>query len=165
MRFFPRARALIAVLVGVVTAALLLTAGPAAATPADTAAAPAAVPSSLSEAALAGMADCPSSWVCIWADTNFGGGTPGKWQDDEDNYGNWKHSTCTRSNGFWSNCASSVYNHGEHCNVAFYDAPNGGGASLPLRKGSFLAFLTDNRMSDGTVANDRFESHRWFQCA
>jgi peptidase inhibitor family I36 len=156
MRFFPRARALIAVLAGVVTAALLFAAGPAAA-------APAAVTSSLSEAALAGMADCPSSWVCIWADTNFGG-TPGKWQDNEDNYGDWAHSTCSRSNGRWSNCASSVYNHGEHCNVAFYDAPGYGGANLPLRKGSYLAYLTDNRMSDGTVANDRFESHRWFQC-
>jgi hypothetical protein len=111
--------------------------------------------------AAAGRADCPSSWFCVWVDVDFVGG-PGKWQGNESNYTNWLHGGCgVRSLWTWDNCASSVFNNGQSCNLTFYDGINFAGAWYNLPRGSFLAFMTQDLMSDQANANDRISSHKW----
>lgn len=107
----------------------------------------------------AAMSDCPSSYFCVWVNSDFNDG-PGKWQNNEGNYANWPHGTCQTGN--WGNCASSVYNHGNSCRVSFYDGVNGTGAFyFALPRGSFLANLALDHWSDGSSPNDKISSHQW----
>jgi hypothetical protein len=164
MRLFPRGRGVVTA--GIAIAALLFNAGPAGATPvAEPAGGSSGAASVSAPAAATGLADCLLGRVCVWVNTDFSDG-PGQWEDNESDYTRYSHPSCgDRASKTWNNCASSVYNHGAHCNIVFYDGTGMTGATLPLRKGSYLANLTQNDMSDGNPANDRFGSHRWFQCA
>jgi hypothetical protein len=109
----------------------------------------------------AGRADCPASNFCAWDNYNFSGG-PGEWSGNASNYTSWAHSGCGLTSLWtWDNCASSVYNHGDNCNLTFYDGINYTGAYYNLPRGSYLARMTQDRMSDGGNANDRISSHRW----
>lgn len=109
----------------------------------------------------AGMADCPASNFCAWDNYNFSGG-PGEWSGNAPNYTFWPHSGCGFTSLYtWDNCASSVYNHGTSCNLTFYDGINYTGAHYNLPRGSYLARMTLDKMSDGGSANDRISSHRW----
>lgn len=112
-------------------------------------------------AALAGMSDCPLSWFCVWNNTNFSDG-PGKWQNNEWRYTNWRHDSCP--NKSWNDCASSLYNHGQSCKVTFYENIDFGPGAFfyQLPRGSYLANLALDKWSDGTSPNNKISSHQWF---
>jgi peptidase inhibitor family I36 len=112
-----------------------------------------------SAAVIQAMADCPSSYFCVWKNSDFNDG-PGKWQNAENNYGSWSHASC--AGGTWNNCASSVYNHGNSYKVSFFDGTNQTGAFFyRLPAASYLANLALNTWSDGTSPNDKISSHNW----
>ena len=126
-------------------------------------AAPAATSSSAAASILAaaGRSACQSGNFCAWDNYEFSGG-PGQWYGNASNYTRWGHSGCGLASLWtWDNCASSVFNNGNNCNLTFYDGINYTGASYNLPRGSYLARMTLDRMSDGQSANDRISSHRW----
>jgi hypothetical protein len=109
----------------------------------------------------AAMSACGSGNFCAWVNSNFNDG-PGQWAGNASNYTDWGHDNCGLGSLWtWDNCASSVFNNGQHCNLTFYDGINYTGAYYNLPRGSYLANMTLDRMSDGQNANDRISSHRW----
>jgi hypothetical protein len=105
--------------------------------------------------------DCSPGNFCAWDNYEFRGG-PGEWSGNASNYSGWVHTGCGATSLWtWNNCASSVYNHGDDCNLTFYDGINYTGAYYNLPRGSYLARMTLDKMSDGANANDRISSHRW----
>lgn len=110
---------------------------------------------------LASRSDCGSGNFCAWDNYNFSGG-PGQWSGNASNWTSWVHTGCgVRSLWTWDNCASSVFNNGNNCNLTFYDDINYSGAYYNLPRGSYLAHMDQDRMSDGGSANDRISSHHW----
>lgn len=109
----------------------------------------------------AAVSDCPPTYYCVWVNTDYNDG-PGKWAGNQSNYTAWPHSGCgILSLWTWDNCASSVFNHGQSCNMTLYDGINYTGAYFRLDKGSQRANLKLNKMSDGGNMNDRISSHYW----
>lgn len=84
---------------------------------------------------------CPQYFVCAWVDRNFTG-PMGRWEHDNADWGDFPNSNC--GNGTWDDCASSVYNHGQTCDVWLWSGVIYTGSSLYLYRGSRLAFLNVN---------------------
>ena len=110
-----------------------------------------------------GMDACDSGSFCAWDNYNYSGG-PGQWPGNADNYSHWGHRGCgVGSLWTWDNCASSVYNNGNSCNIQLYDDINYNTADgyYNLAKGGHLADLRKDKMTDGKAMNDRISSHKW----
>lgn len=137
----------------VAAAAMALAIGGAAAAP--------AVADPAGDVGVAGREDCGAGNFCAWVNPGFNDG-PGQWSGDTANYFGFSHSSCGIVNlRTWNNCASSVFNNGNNCNVRIFADPNYRGAYITLPRGSYLADLRADRMSDGTHANDKISSHDW----
>jgi hypothetical protein len=113
--------------------------------------------------AAGGMDACESGSFCAWDNYNYSGG-PGQWSGNADNYSHWGHSGCGLGSLWtWDNCASSVYNNGNSCNIQLYDDIKYSTAHgyYNLAKGGHLADLRKDKMTDGKPMNDRISSHQW----
>ncbi|MBU2668097.1 peptidase inhibitor family I36 protein [Actinoplanes bogorensis] len=113
--------------------------------------------------AAGGLEACDSGSFCVWVNANFNDG-PGQWPNNSNNYLSWSHASCGYLNlRTWNNCASSVFNNGNNCNIQLYDDVNYGTGRgyYNLARGGRLANLTIDKMSDGQPMNDRLSSHKW----
>ncbi len=113
--------------------------------------------------AAGGLEACDSGSFCVWVDANFSDG-PGQWPNNSNNYLSWSHPSCGVLNlRTWNNCASSVFNNGNNCNIQLYDDVNYGTGRgyYNLARGGRLANLTIDKMTDGQPMNDRLSSHKW----
>jgi Peptidase inhibitor family I36 len=116
-----------------VLAALTLTAGGFAGMP------------SAAQAADRAKSDCPSGYACAWLNSNF---SSTRWQGQYDNP--------TLSSAL-ANKASSLYNHGNNCEVHWYDGTNFNGGQLNMGRGVSIA----NLATDAPGWNDTIASMNW----
>lgn len=113
------------------------------------------------DVSVAAREDCGAGNFCAWVNPGFNDG-PGQWPGNAPNYTKWGHRSCGLGSLWtWTNCATSVYNHGNSCTVTIYSDINYRGAYIVLPRGSYLADMRADRMSDGASANDRVSSHAW----
>src|SRR5690349_5037669 len=90
------------------------------------------------------LADCPSSYACLWVNANYAGR---RWQGQNAN---------PTMPAYISNDASSAYNHGVNCEVHWYDDSNYNGGQLNLGRGRSISNLADL-----AGWNDTIESMNW----
>jgi peptidase inhibitor family I36 len=110
-----------------------------------------------------GMSACGSGNFCAWDNYNYSGG-PGQWSGNASNYTSWNHTGCGFTSLYtWDNCASSVFNNGNSCNITLYDDINYNSADgyYNLARGGHLADLRIDQMTRGGAMNDRISSHKW----
>ncbi|MFG2049460.1 peptidase inhibitor family I36 protein [Micromonospora sp. NPDC048935] len=110
-----------------------------------------------------GMEACDPGSFCVWVDPNYSDG-PGQWPNSTSSYFGWAHKSCGLINGgTWNNCASSVFNNGQNCNIQLYDDVNYGTGRgyYNLAKGGHLANLKLDKMTDGSPMDNRISSHKW----
>lgn len=110
-----------------------------------------------------GMEACDPGSFCVWVNPNYSDG-PGQWPNNASTYFAWDHDNCGWVNGYtWNNCASSVFNNGQNCNIQLYDDVNYGTGRgyYNLQKGGHLANLKLDKMTDGKPMDNRLSSHKW----
>jgi len=88
-----------------------------------------AVPAQAAVAAPTALADCPSSYACLWVNTNYSGT---RWQGMNAN------PTLPSS---INNRSSSAYNHGVNCEVHWYEGSNYSGGQLNQPRGNSIPNL------------------------
>lgn len=88
-------------------------------------------------AAAAARSACPVQEICLWPDAGFRGGFyhNAGWDEDFTLYGRW--AGCIHV-GF-NDCASSAFNHGQHCTVYLWTDINFRGRYHSLGAGDFVS--------------------------
>jgi hypothetical protein len=133
--------------------------------PATLAASPdnfAATPSVAAHATIGGAVTqdtgCAPGDLCFWVDTNKGG-AKGRVSGNNQSWG-FPQASCT--NGTWNDCASSIQNNGESCDVNVYENAGYGGHKLTIRRGDYISDLTGYWITFPIDSwNDDIQSNRW----
>ncbi len=72
----------------------------------------------------------------------------------------WPQASC--ANGTWNNCASSIQNNGNNCDVNVYDFAGYSGASLRITRGTYISNLSGYWITYPFDSwNDDIQSNRW----
>jgi hypothetical protein len=99
---------------------------------------------------------CDGGDLCFWVDYNYQGAR-GRVEGNNPRWADFPQPACTRHRN-WSNCASSVWNNGDRCDVELWSQPNYVDQFRVLRRGDSWADLRD------VMFNDAIDSNRWVNC-
>jgi hypothetical protein len=101
------------------------------------------------------QAACWGGYLCFWVDTYYEGAQGGV-QYDNRNWAAFPQSQCR--SGTWTDCASSLINAGNHCDVELWNLPDYREIRLLVRRGDVNPNLVRS------VFNDAASSNRWVYC-
>jgi hypothetical protein len=122
-----------------------------------------AAPASAAPSAAAGSpAACPAGNLCFWSDAGYGGAM-GKVAGNNGSWTKFPESACATKN--WSDCASSIYNHGSFDSARVFHDINGKGGGRCLPIGTKWDNLTDQFFDNGVKMNDAISSNDWITSA
>lgn len=102
--------------------------------------------------AQAAIGDCPSSYMCAWANINYTSARL-QIQGSNSNWGVWGQSACSKYLT-WNDCASSLYNNTTNKCFRFYAEANYLGGYHTLKHGDTIANLGTWNYND-TISSDQ----------
>jgi hypothetical protein len=129
-----------------------IVAGTMIAAPAASAAQPAAT------AQPAAASSCAPGDLCFWVNSGYTG-PMGHVAGNNSWWGSFSQAQC--KTGTWSDCASSLYNHGNSDAVYVYQDVNYGGGRACLAKGTKWSNLTLGYFNNSDGLNDAISSNEW----
>jgi hypothetical protein len=101
---------------------------------------------------------CAPGDLCFWVHADKGG-AKGRVSGNNTAWG-WPQASC--ANGTWNNCASSIQNNGNNCDVNVYDFAGYSGASLRITRGTYISDLSGYWITFPFDSwNDDIQSNRW----
>jgi hypothetical protein len=107
-----------------------------------------------------GYSVCPSTYLCFWVNSGFTANW-GKFAGNNPSWGAYSQSEC--KGGTWNDCASSLYNNGEHDQALVWQNNSyKGGYTCVARGTTMYSNLANWTYSDSSASmNDSISSNDW----